>query len=195
MTIKYLYLDLETGGLDAEKYPITQVGFILEIDGQIVEKFNETIEIPESIKLDPEATIITGYVREAPGQLPDKVVYKKLIGILERYVDVYNPKDKLYLVTYNGHAFDTRFLRKWFLDNGNKWYGSYFWFPSVDLLLLASAFAIGQRHKLGNFKLATVAKSLGIEVDKDKLHDAFYDVELTRAIFKVLEPEILNTQP
>ena len=36
-----------------------------------------------------------------------------------------------------------------------------------------------QRHEMRNFKLATVAKVLCIEVDDSKLHDAEYDILLT----------------
>ena len=35
-------------------------------------------------------------------------------------------------------------------------------------------------------KLKTVAKYLGIEVDKSKLHDAWYDIEITRQIYAKL---------
>lgn len=34
-----------------------------------------------------------------------------------------------------------------------------------------------------NFKLMTVARTMGIEIDENKLHDATYDIELTRDIF------------
>ena len=34
-----------------------------------------------------------------------------------------------------------------------------------------------------NFKLGTVAETLGVKVDESKLHDGLYDVELTKAIY------------
>lgn len=37
--------------------------------------------------------------------------------------------------------------------------------------------------KLPDFKLLTVCKYLGIPVDETKLHDALYDIELTRELF------------
>ena len=37
-----------------------------------------------------------------------------------------------------------------------------------------------------NFKLSTVAKTLGIEVKDDSLHNAMYDIELTHEIFKIV---------
>ncbi len=35
-----------------------------------------------------------------------------------------------------------------------------------------------------DFKLATVARKLKILVDDAKLHDAYYDIHLTREIYK-----------
>ena len=37
-----------------------------------------------------------------------------------------------------------------------------------------------------NFKLTTVARSLGIDVEEADAHDAVYDVHLTRQIFRLL---------
>ena len=36
-----------------------------------------------------------------------------------------------------------------------------------------------------DFKLLTVAEELGLKVDEEKMHDARYDIALTRAMFKV----------
>ena len=38
-----------------------------------------------------------------------------------------------------------------------------------------------------NFKLSTVAKALGVPVDETKLHDASYDIFLTKAIFNIVK--------
>jgi DNA polymerase-3 subunit epsilon len=36
---------------------------------------------------------------------------------------------------------------------------------------------------MSDFKLRSVAKQVGIEVDESKLHDAQYDIELTYQIY------------
>jgi hypothetical protein len=43
-----------------------------------------------------------------------------------------------------------------------------------------------ERHRLVNFKLATVAAHMGIEVDQESLHDSLYDVSLTIELFERL---------
>ena len=37
-----------------------------------------------------------------------------------------------------------------------------------------------------NFKLSTVAAQLGVVVAEDKLHDALYDVDLTRDAYHIM---------
>ena len=37
-----------------------------------------------------------------------------------------------------------------------------------------------------DFKLKTVAKQLGIEIDESKLHDAEYDIYLTMEIHRIV---------
>lgn len=39
-----------------------------------------------------------------------------------------------------------------------------------------------------DFKQGTVAKTLGIQVDDTKLHDALYDIEICKAIYDIVSP-------
>jgi DNA polymerase-3 subunit epsilon len=41
-----------------------------------------------------------------------------------------------------------------------------------------------------DFKLKTVAKEVGLVIDESKLHDAVYDVMLTRDIYKLITEEL-----
>jgi DNA polymerase-3 subunit epsilon len=43
------------------------------------------------------------------------------------------------------------------------------------------------RTDMIDFKLKTVAKQMGIEVDETKLHDAIYDIQLTRNIYYLIK--------
>lgn len=54
-------------------------------------------------------------------------------------------------------------------------------------MVLATAYLLNQREQMENFKLATVAKQLGIEVVDESLHDAFYDIYLTKAIYDIVK--------
>ena len=77
-------------------------------------------------------------------------------------------------------------MRGFFLQNGDKFFGSWFWANTLDVMVLATNFLLDIRPDMENFKLSTVAKTLGIEVKDDSLHNAMYDIELTKAIFDIV---------
>lgn len=110
-------------------------------------------------------------------------VFARLVQMLSKYVDKYNKKDKFHLVGYNNRGFDDNFFRGFFLQNGDQYFGSWFWSDSIDVLVLASTFLAARRHDLPNFKLATVAEALGIDINAGKLHDASFDIDITKQVF------------
>ena len=63
-------------------------------------------------------------------------------------------------------------------------------------MVLASEYLLEKRVAMPNFKLMSVARAVGIEIDESRLHDAQYDIELTRTIYKIVtnrfsaQPEI-----
>lgn len=111
-------------------------------------------------------------------------IFEKFQIMLEKYVSPYDKADKFFMVGYNCEKFDSQFLRQWFIDNGSNFYGSYFWVPTIDVMLLAVPILMEQRHLMKNFKLNTIARTFDIEVDDKKLHDAEYDIYLTEAVYK-----------
>lgn len=190
MSLKAFYFDTETGGLDPVKSPILQFTGIVEVNGTEIDRINQYI-LPHKWSDVAIEALNVNKIDKIYEESPEKFItetefYHNLIKFLDRFINKYDTKDKLYLVGYNSHHFDAQFLRALFLRNGNNFYGSYFWNPSVDIMLLAMAACYGQRHLLGDFKLMTVAKSLGIELEEEKLHDAEYDVEITRELHKIL---------
>lgn len=190
MSIKSFYFDLETGGLDPIKSPVLQFMAIVEVNGTEIDRINQYI-LPKSWEDAAPEALAVNKIDKIFAEHPSKFIseaefYDLLITFLDRYINKFNTKDKFYMVGYNSHHFDAQFLRALFLRNENKFFGSYFWNPSVDVMLLAMAACYGQRHLLGDFKLITVAKSLGIEIIESRLHDAEYDVEITRELHKRL---------
>lgn len=90
------------------------------------------------------------------------------------------------MVGYNNAAFDNQFLRGFFLQNNDKFFGSWFWANSMDVMVLATVYLANKRTEMENFKLSTVAETLGVQVDGDSLHNAMYDIELTKAVFDIV---------
>lgn len=192
--MKLLYIDTETTGLDYDSCAIWQLGGIIEIDGVEKERFDI------HMRPNPEQNICIGALDATSTNL-EKIIkdsisqyegYTNFINILDNYINKYNKEDKFFMIGYNNHSFDSAFIRKFMLMHNNSYYGSYFWHPGIDVMLLAAYAAMSQRIRLPNFKLTTVAKSLGLEVDETKAHDAMYDIELTRSVFKLIKKEYPN---
>jgi DNA polymerase-3 subunit epsilon len=53
-------------------------------------------------------------------------------------------------------------------------------------MVLASQYLIDRRYRMKDFKLMTVAQEVGLVVDEARLHDANYDIELTRGVYRIV---------
>lgn len=184
---KYAFIDIETTGLDPERHGIHQISMTIVSDGTKriydyrVRPFDgDEIELSALETSNVTVEQILGY--DPPGE-----VYAALRGNLGRTVSRYDRRDKLFFVGYNS-TFDMNFLRQFFVKNGNMYFGSFFFWPSIDVAVLACDHLGEKRADMNNFKLMTVAEAFGIPVDHERLHDARYDIELTMAIYYTLHP-------
>lgn len=181
---KILFYDLETTGLKYDKNGIHQFSAIVDIDGDVKEVINLKMKPFDSDICDEQALQIANVTKDDIGKYPSAHDQKKSIDeLLARYVSKYDKCDKFHLSGYNNASFDNQFLRAFFDKCGDKYFGSYFWSDTIDVMSLSSYKLQNKRHLLDNFKLKTVAAFVGLEVDETRLHDALYDVELTRKIY------------
>lgn len=188
--MKILFFDLETTGLDPKKNGIHQLSLMLEVDGEIVKEVNVNVRPFPQDEINPDALKVSGLTPEqivGEGYYSPQSVYKSLTTLLDAYCDKFDKRDKVFLCGYNSQSFDSQFLRAFFEKNGDKYFGSYFWTVNFDVMVMAGFYLAEQRPDMPDFKLATVAKFMGIEVDETKLHDATYDLILTRGIFEKLK--------
>lgn len=158
---KLLFFDLETTGVKFWRNGIHQIGGIVDIDGQEVERFDIRLAPNPAATIEQEALDVAGVTLEQ--------------------VKSYQPMEEL--VGYNNAGFDNSFLRALFQQCGDKYFGSWFYPNCMDVYVMVTPFLMGVRNDMENFKLMTVARTMGIEIDENKLHDATYDIELTRDIF------------
>ncbi len=185
--MKIFYFDLETTGLNPDKNGIHQLSFIIEINGEITKSVNVNIQPFPTDEIQPDALKVANVTQEqifGPDYLLPQTAYKRLVATIEQYVKRYDKTDKFFLAGYNSQSFDSQFLRKFFEKNNDKYFGSYFWTANLDVMILAAQRLINQRPQMPDFKLATVAKTLGIQTDDSQLHNAYYDLHLTRQIYK-----------
>lgn len=181
---KLFFYDLETTGLSSNAHGIHQLAGMIVIDNKIRQRFNFKIRPFEGAKIEESALNLSGVTKEQiEAYPPAQQVFPELINLLSTYVDKFNKADKFHLVGYRIDSFDNEFLRKLFMQNGDQFFGSWFWSDSIDLFSLSSFVLQEERASMENFKLFSVAEQLGIPVDKGKLHDAEYDVFLTVQIY------------
>lgn len=184
--MKEIYLDVETTGLSPKKHGIWQLAGMVVIDGKDKYNFNYHIN-PKGKEIDPKALAIGGITEPELSNFSDPdYVYNEFIGILKTYVKQYDKQDKFTFIAYNA-LFDMDFMRQLWYDNDDKYFGSFFFFPPCDVMILASRFLMHSRHTMKDMKLMTVAEKLGIEIDDTKAHDAMYDIQITREILKRIE--------
>ena len=187
MLVKKLFYDLETTGVDERQNGIHQISGCLEIDGEVVEYFNFKVAPNLKAKIVDEALAVGGVTLEQIKEYPEMgLIFRKFKALLKNHCDPYNPKDKIYLVGYNNASFDDKFLRAWFLQNNDNYFGSWFYAGALDVMVLAAQYLTPRRAEMVNFKLMTVAKELGLIVDETRLHEAAYDIELTRAVYRIV---------
>lgn len=194
--MKYFFFDLETTGTKFWKNGIHQISGLIEIDGEIKEKFNFRVKPNPSCQIENEALAIAGVTVDQILQYDEMgKVFAQIEVILSSYVDKFNKTDKFFLIGYNNAGFDNPFFRAFFVQNAKSqkdaefgnYFGSWFWSDSLDVLVLASNYLKKERHLMQDFKLKTVAKQLGIEIDETRLHDAEYDILITREIFNIVQ--------
>lgn len=182
--MKILFFDLETTGTLPGKHGIHQISGQIVIDGDVKEKFDFHVQPNPKAEILDDALAVAGVTREQVLAYPPMgEVHKELVAMLGKYVDQFNKRDKFFLAGYNNASFDDQFFRGFFLQNGDKYFGSWFWSNPIDVMVLATPFLADQRNQMPNFKQGTVAKTLGIQVDDNKLHDAMYDIEICKYIY------------
>lgn len=183
--MKLFFFDLETTHVAFWKGGIHQIAGAIEIDGKVVQHFEFKVQPNPAALIEDEALAVSNVTRAELDFYPDmKLVYGEIIKMLGTYVDKFNKTDKFFLVGYNNCSFDNPFLRAFFVQNGDQYFGSWFWSSTIDVMVLAAEYLKLERHKMPNFQQSTVAKQLGIVVDETRLHDAKYDVEVLMEIYK-----------
>lgn len=179
---KILFYDLETTGTMYWKNGIHQLSGMVDIDGVVKETFNIKMQPNPNAVINDDALKIANVTREDIASYGTGMIqgYEQFIKMLGKYVGKFDKKDKFHLCGFRNSGFDDPFMNAWFKQCGDNYFFSWFWGNSLDVSAMASEKFKDERSEMPDFKLKTVASKLGLEVDPSKLHDAMYDIELTR---------------
>jgi len=179
MSLKVLYFDIETTGLEAKEHDIIHLAMIAEVNGKVVGEHEFRMRPTRFDNINPEALAANGFtVEELKVLPPQEEVFPEIIATLDRYIDKYNKADKFTPAGYN-IRFDEAFLSELFKRNKNDYIGSYLNWHDLDLLYVMFLYEFLGHHKLPNYKLETVAAYYGV---KHAPHDALSDVRAVREL-------------
>jgi len=184
--IKRIFIDTETGGTKDDSALLQLAGIICIDDFEPKEEFNFFIKpFPNDI-VEDGALEVNHLTREQIATFEEpRVIYKKFVELLGKYVDKFNKQDKFFFLAYNS-PFDNQMLRSFFNKCGDKFFGSWFWTPDICVMRMVADKLIERRTSLPNFQQSTVAEFLNIKPEGD-LHDALTDIRLTVELYKQLK--------
>lgn len=181
--MKLLFVDTETTGTNPEVHGLLQFSGQIQI-GTVRKDFQYRVRAFEDDKIELEALRING-LEPHKGKAP-KEAHAEFVQLLSQYVDRYDKRDKFYFVAYNAQ-FDNAFLRRFFEKCGDKYFGSWFWFPYIDVMTVALTKLMHRRPGMENFKLASVCRALGVDFDMERAHGAEYDIAKTVELCEKLQ--------
>lgn len=183
---KLVFIDVETTGTDHKRHGIHQLSGILEENGSVVDQFNIRVKPSRSCEIVQEALDVSGVSLDDLEQgVEERHALLEMTQKLGRLVNRFDRTDKAQFVAYNA-PFDQQFTQELFRRCNNNFFGAFFWRPGWCVFQMASMRFWKDRPFMENFKLSTVCKHAGIDVDQDRLHDSMYDIELTRNLFWTL---------
>ena len=186
MMNKIIFIDTETGGVNAEKSALIQLSGIIEVDGTEKEKFNFYIKPFKNSGVNEKALEVQGRTFEelrTDKYIDESIIYKKFLEILDKYIDKYDKDDKFIVAGYNV-KFDIDILKAFFERNNNKFLFSYFNSSMLDPLYSVRLLQVaGILPVLENNKLETWCKYFNIEL---KAHDSLQDITATKKLIEKL---------
>lgn len=192
---KVLWNDTETTGL-TEKHGLIQWSAKVFIDGIEVDSIDLKIQPHPSDEISNEALETNHITKEelySSDRFTPKVAYQAIIGLCARHVDKYAREDKFVWKGFNAR-FDMDRTRDFFTKMGDKYFGSYFWFPPADIMGLAMHILQKERYKFPDFKQRTVWDMLHPdkkeEYTDDQWHDALFDLDRCRDIESALRARL-----
>jgi DNA polymerase III subunit epsilon len=183
---KEIYIDTETTGLDPCENGIWQIAGMI-IVGEKVAPFNYKMKPFHKDKITDQALEMSRMTEDEMRNLADpKAVHAEFLNLLETCVNKFDRNDKYIFYGYNA-KFDSDFLREWFGKCGDKYFGSWFYTPPVDIMAVAAFHLAEKRHELENFKLGTVVEYLGLKINREgEFHAADIDILYTYELAQYL---------
>lgn len=181
-----LFIDTETTGLDPSKHTIIEIACRLDVDGKTVTRHSTKF-------YNPNAQIDLGALRVNKTKITDLVKAKPEAQEVAHLVDwlVELPdrvQGEIYLSGQNV-TFDKEFLKALLGRYNVSGLDSIVGYKVLDTFGLALALVMKGKLKVeGKLNLGNIAKALGVDLSKKKLHTADDDTDVAaEVLYKLLE--------
>lgn len=189
--MKFMFLDVETTGLDPEKCSVFQIAGII-VENGIEEEFNFKLRPYRGESISDTAREKTGMTDEILQTFPDpSEVYNSFMNLLQKYKIGSTFNDKAFFIGYNSD-FDMRFMRSFFEYMGNKNFGYFFHWPDLDVCRLLAFQLVARRSAIRSFKLTDIYKFV-FGHSFENAHDAMADIKATKELFEFCCKNMLTT--
>ena len=184
---KVLYFDLETTGVKPDIHGVTQMAFLIEINGKVEDEAMFYAKPFLSDKIEDKALEIQGKTELDLSAYPDPIeIHEKITILFKKYVDARNRNDKFFPAGYQ-LEFDLGFLDGWFRKCGDAYFGSWQNWRAIDPRPVLHYLNFTGQLDVPDMKLETICKHYGIEI---QAHDALSDILATREVIKRVFGEI-----
>lgn len=186
---KVLWLDTETTGLNPKKHGLREIGYIMIIDGQVVEKdvlYIDPRTYKREIEIDNRALELSNITIDDFYYYADSnCVFDDFRVILDKYF-----KDEKFILAGFNVKFDNDFLREWFYDNNaGVDFKDYFHYKVIDVFpLVITLKHLGLIDTVDD-KLKTVCEYFNIQIDA---HNALSDIEATKNLYELIADRFIN---
>ena len=185
---KILWLDTETTGLNPKIHGLREVAFIIEIDGNEVEKgvfkINPFSYTTKNVEIDDYALSISNVtVSELLTYDRSSYCFKEFMNILSRYVNV-NDKNDVFMIAGYNVSFDVGFIKDWFREMGlSDSYKDLFHYKNLDVFPLVITLKHLGLIDAADDKLKTICDYFDINIDA---HKAISDIEATKKLYEII---------
>jgi DNA polymerase III alpha subunit (gram-positive type) len=165
----YIVLDIETGGLSADKNPITEIGWVvLNPDLEEIDSYQTYVQGYDGLEHGKVAMDMTGIIMDMINSGITKAELIKVINATIKKYAVKGRQGKPVLAGHNIIDFDMKFIRYLIPDIDKKVR------PQVLDTLWMSRDAWGRDDSMANFKLGTCCQRIGVDISN--AHRALDDV-------------------
>jgi len=177
----YLFLDTETGGLDAKVYSLLSVACIAVNDDMTIHsKFSGYVDCNNIYTVDPMALKINGIDLAKHSEIvqDNGDIRRAFVSWIDALYEI-NGNRPLTIVGWN-IKFDLAFILEQFVEA--DWWNNRISYYSLDAMSVAQFLIIQKRIPAGSLRLVKVAERFGFDVKG--AHDCTVDVQLTYDVFK-----------